>query len=353
MTNLPNFICQRIRRFSLCCLSCAALASRCHAVGVPNLKIAQLVALSDVIAIAQVYEVRDAGATAPISFRSELLASEAYVADLDVRLAIKGSAPRHLSVKYGLPNAFIGYQGLRQGTRMVFLRKRGDEFDLADPYHPDLPATTEARLALAQGDYVAAVEHEMLAVIASSSTAASQKSEILRFDYALPRDGNTIDALKSGLPNAGDEDLRQRIEGELVHFGDTSELPNIVSLLLRNSATSNQRVWLLYVIGNNVTDPLAIPALQPLLGSTDNPIREAAAQALWHIGHPAAISSLLRALEDPDVSVRFYAVRGCADIANELGWGGPSESEFQGHEQRYLDHWRAWAKTYQGQKRAD
>jgi len=353
MTNSPNSVCQRIRRFLLCCLCCAAIASRCHGVGVPNLKIAQLVALSDVIAIAQVYEMRDAGTAAPILFRGELLASETYVADLDVRLTIKGSAPSHLSVKYSLPNTFIGYQGLRQGTRMVFLRKKGNEFDLADPYHPDLPATTEARLALAQGDYVAVVEHEMLAVIASSSTAASQKSEILRFDYALPRGRSTVDALKSGLTNAGDEDLRQRIEGELVRFGDTSELPNIVSLLLRNSATSNQRVWLLYVIGNNVSDPLAVPALQPLLGSTHNPMREAAAQALWHIGHPAAVQSLAIALEDQDVSVRFYAVRGCADIANELGWGGPSESEFQEHEQQYLAHWRTWAKTYQGQKRAD
>jgi hypothetical protein len=333
-------------------MCCAALASRCHAVGVPNLKIAQLVALSDVIVIAQVYEVRDAGPAAPVSFRGQLLASETYVADLDVRLTIKGFAPRHLSVKYSLPNTFVGYQGLRQGTRAVFLRKKGNEFDLADPYHPDLPATTEAGLALAQGDYVAAVEHEMLAVIASSSTDATQKSEILRFDYALPRGDRTIDALKSGLTSAGDEDLRQRLEGELVHFGDTSELPNIVSLLLRNAAAINQRVWLLYVIGNNVTDPLAVPALQPLLGSTDNQMREAAAQALWHIGHPAAVQSLARALEDPDVSVRFYAVRGCADLANEFGWGGPSESEFQEHEQRYLAHWRAWAKT-QGQGRAD
>jgi HEAT repeat protein len=79
-------------------------------------------------------------------------------------------------------------------------------------------------------------------------------------------------------------------------------------------------------------------------------MREAAAQALWHIGHPAAVRSLARALEDPDGLVRFYAVRGCADIAQEVGWGGPGESEFQEHEQQYLAHWRSWAKTFQAQQ---
>jgi HEAT repeat protein len=342
-----SFARRQVQGFLLCSLG---FASACHAVGVPNLKISELVAASDVIAITQVYAVKERGAAAPIPFRGQLLDAEAYIADLNVLSVIKGSVSGHISVKYSLPDTFIGYQGLREGTRIVFLKGRGNEFGLADPYHPDLPATRGARLAYGSEGHSEAVEQEMLAVIASPSTTAGQKSEILRFDYALPSGSSAIDSLKSGLTSVVDEDLRQRIEGELVRLGDTSELPNIVLLLLNNSATSNQRVWLLYVIANYVTDPLAIPALQPLLGSTDDPIREAAGQALWHIGSPAAVQSLAKALEDPDQSVRFYAVRGCADIAKEFGWGGPSESEFQEHEQRYLAHWRAWTKTQQRQK---
>jgi hypothetical protein len=44
--------------------------------------------------------------------------------------------------------------------------------------------------------------------------------------------------------------------------------------------------------------------------------------------------------------VRFYAVRACADIAAEAGWGGPSESEFHERQQKYLTHWEGWVKSY-------
>jgi hypothetical protein len=334
-----------------CTLFCCALfVSACSGIGVPNLRIVELVAASDVIVIAHVYDVREEGPAASVVFRGQPIAANEYLAELDVLSTIKGSVSDHLSVKYSLPNTFVGYQGLRLGMRIIFLRRRGSGFELADPYHPDLPAVSGTLPIHAPTDSVTAVEQEMLSVIASSSTTPGEKSEILRFDYALPGGNRTVNALKSALVNAGDEDLRQRIEGELISFGDGAELPNVVSLVLRNSATSNQRVWLLYVVGNKITDPLAIPSLRKLLGSNDDPVREAAAQALWHIADPTAVPSLAGALDDRDESVRFYAVRGCADIAKEIGWGGPSESEFREHEQQYLAHWRAWAKSYQGRQ---
>lgn len=338
-----NFACKRIRHALFCC---ALFISACRGIGVPNLKIADLVAASDVIVIAHVHEVKEEGPAPPVLFRGQAIAAHKYVAEGEVLSFVKGSISGHLSVRYNLPDLFIGYQGLRPGVRAVFLRRSGNTFDLADPYYPDLPAVSPVPPADASGDYVSAIERGMLAVIGSSSTTAAEKSEILRFDYTLPRTKSTILALRSGLANLGDEDLRQRMEGELINFGDLAELPNVVSLLLHNSATSNQQVWLRYVIGNKITDPVAIPSLRRLLDSNDSAAREAAAQALWHIAAPAAVPSLASALEDPDESVRFYAVRGCADIANEFGWGGPSESQFRQHEPEYLDHWRMWAKSY-------
>jgi hypothetical protein len=326
---------------------CALFISPCSGIGVPNLKIADLVAASDVIIVAHVHEVKQEGSAPPVIFRGQAIAAHKYAAEVDVLSLLKGSAPAHLSLRYSLPDTFIGYQGLRPGTRTIFLRRSGNAFDIADPYHPDLPALVPEPLVYPSGDYVAAIEQGMLAVIGSPSTTAGEKAEILRFDYELPRTKSTIVALKSGLASVQDEDLRQRIEGELINFGDLAELPEAVSLLLRNAATSNQHVWLLYVIGNKITDPVAIPSLRRLLDSNDSTAREAAVQALWHIGVPAVVRSLAVALEDPDEPVRFYAVRGCADIANEFGWGGPSESEFREHEQQYLDHWRMWAKNYQ------
>jgi hypothetical protein len=311
---------------------------------VPNLRVADLVAASDVIAIAHVDEVKDEG-PAVVIFRGHAMAARKYEAEIDVLSSLKGSVSGHLSVAYSLPDIFVGYRGLQLGIRTIFLKRNGSEFDLADPYHSDMPAVAGAPAHDASGDYVTAVEQGMLAVIASPTTT-NEKLEILRFDYALPRGSSTVVALKRGLTNSGDEDLVQRIEGELIAFGDLSELPNVVSLVLSNSGTSNERVWLLYVIGNKITNSHAIPLLRQLLHSANDAGRVAAAQALWHIAAPAAVPSLAAALEDPDEAVRFYAVRGCADIAKELGWGRPGESEFQEHEQQYLDHWKTWAKGY-------
>jgi hypothetical protein len=85
--------------------------------------------------------------------------------------------------------------------------------------------------------------------------------------------------------------------------------------------------------------------LKPLLRSSDESIREAAVEALWHIADPASVPILAKSLTDADEQVRFYAVRACSDIANETDWGGPGESEFHKHQQKYLSHWQQWAKS--------
>ena len=184
----------------------------------------------------------------------------------------------------------------------------------------------------------------MLSVIASPMSTPAEKFEILRVDYALPHSPEVVAAFKKGLAG-GAEDLKEKLQGELIRFGDLSELSPVVNLLLTAGAAESERVWLLYVIGNRITDHRAIPALRPLLRADDSAVRAAAAQALWHIADRTAVSDLSNALRDPDAQVRFYAVRACADIAAEPGWGGPGEAEFQQHQQKYLAHWQEWAKA--------
>jgi HEAT repeat protein len=182
-------------------------------------------------------------------------------------------------------------------------------------------------------------------VIASSAAAFEDKSEILSVDYALPSNEDAIAAFKEGMVATSDGGIRQRLLGELIRMGDVSELPEVAHLLLTHEATESQRTWLLFVIGNRLSSPQAIPALQPLLRSEDGAVRVAAVEALWHIADQDALPELARALQDPDEQVRFYAVRGLSDIANEPGWGGPSESEFQQHQEIYIAHWQEWAKS--------
>jgi hypothetical protein len=325
--------------------SCIVLVASCAAIGIRNLRIDELVSASDAIVVADVVRVDEVGLAPDLAFRNQNLKADAYTAELIVRSVIKGSVSGRLSVKYALPKHFIGYQGLREGIRMVFLRKVGPDYTIADPYYPDLPAVESPSQGSGEHEsdtYAGEVVRQMLAVVASESSTPAQKSEILRVDYALPTNSEAVAAFKRGLSEAGDTELEQRLEGELIRMGDISVLPRVVQTLLAGLAAQNQKVWLLYVIAYDLKDSRSVPMLQPLLRSDDNSLKEAAARALWDIASPATLPSLARALEDPDERVRFYAVRGCADIANEPGWGGPGEAEFHEHQEKYLKHWKAW-----------
>jgi len=321
------------------------LVATSPAIGIRNLRIDELVNASDAIVVADV-RVHAVGRAPDLPFRGQPLEADAYMAELVVKGTIKGSATDRLSVKYALPKQFVGYQGLREGTRLVFLRKTATGYTVADPYYPDFPAVEPPPRSYGhdQSGTSEEVLRQMVAVVASELATVAQKWEILRVDYALPTNSEVVGAFREGLSGTNDTELQQRLEGELIRMGDIGELPRVVRALSNGLATHNERMWLLYVIGYDLKDPRSVPMLQPLLRSDDNSLREAAARALWHIADPAVLPSLARALGDPDDQVRFYAVRGCADIANEAAWGGPSETEFHEHEEKYLEHWEAWVR---------
>lgn len=323
-------------------ISCSSL----QAIGVPHFKVDEAVNSADLIVVADVKQVRDLGPAQPIKFRNQLLQAEAYSAELSVQRTLKGQLLDEIAVTYSLPLTFVGYDGLSRGTRLVFLRRKNNEYGLADPYYSNFPATLEpSGESIPTKDCSRLVLSNMLAVLASSMASSSEKYEILRVDYALPDNEETIAALRKGLSASTDRDLSEKLQGELIRFGDLSQLPEAVNLLSKNSATQNGRDWLLYVIGNRLRGARAVHFLYPLLNSPDDSVREAAVEALWHIGAPTAVPALVHSLQDPDEKVQFYAVRGLSDIENEYGWGGPSEPEFHEHLQKYLTHWQEWAKS--------
>ena len=332
-----------LRRLCYGLTLCALIPVCSHSVGLRNLRITDLVNASDIIAVADVTEVKATGPSQPIPFGHQVIGGEAYYASLSVLRTIKGEIPDRLTVRFALPTSSTGYRGLRQGTRMVFLRRDHDNYSLADPYYPEFPAI--AQPSPATTDPASAVLREMLAVVASPTTSFEEKSEIMRVDYALPPTNDVRAAFREALPSAAEPDFRQRLQGELIYFGDIHELPSVAQLLLNDLATKSQKGWLLYAIGNHVSDRHAVSALEPLLHSSDESIREAAVEALWHIADPASIPILAKCLTDADEQVRFYAVRAFCDIANETDWGGPSESWFHTHQQKYLSHWQQWAQS--------
>ncbi len=337
------------RRFCVGLFLCVFMTVPSRSVGIRNLHIDALAEASDVIAVADVLDVKATGAAPPILFHDQQLQARAYACDLHVRRIIKGTIAESVTVKYALPTSFVGYRGLQRGTRIVFLRREEGWYAPVDPYYPDFPAVLSVPGSkgsqAAANDYATLVVREMVAVIASATASPAEKSQILQVEYALPSNEEVVAAFREGLATTPGPELRERLQGDLIGFGDMNELPRVARLLLTNSATANQKTWLLYVIGNRVKGRSAIPELGPLLRSEDSSMREAAVEALWHIADPVAVPELLRGLRDPDQRVRFYAVRALSDIANEPGWGGPGESEFQEHQQEYLTHWQNWAQN--------
>lgn len=317
-----------------------------HAVGVPHFSIADAVNSAEVIVVADVEQVRDIGPAQPIQVPTQLLKAEAYAADVSVIRTLKGPPLDRNTVIYSLPVRFIGYTSLTSGTRMLFLKPDAGHYDLANPFYPSFPATLEAPEEIAQPESTSEmVLSNMLAVLASPNTSRSEKYEILRIYYALPNNEEMIAALRKGLAaSAKDPELSVRLEGELIRFGDLNQLPTIVNQVTQHITTATGRELLLSVIGNFIRDARAVHDLEPLLSSPDDSVREAAVEALWHIGTPVVVPTLVQKLDDPDEKVQFYAVRGLSDVANEYGWGGPTEGEFHEHGQKYLTHWRKWAK---------
>jgi hypothetical protein len=316
-------------------------------IGVSNLHIENLVRASDVVAVVEVADIKPTGSAPPILFHDHLLQQEGYSAFLSVRRLIKGTRPEHMTLEYAVPKTFIGYRRLQPGTRIVFLKADQNHYHFADPYYPDFPAVgsiSDSRDTGMPGDYATKVVREMVAVIASATASPAEKSQILEVDYALPSNGEVVTALREGINNAQGASLRERLQGKLIELGDLAEMPKVAQLLLTNEADPDERTWLLYVIANHVSDRHAIPAIDPLLRSGENSLREAAVEALWHISDREALPQLFKSLNDPDERVRFYAVRALSDIVNEPGWGGPSEAEFQEHQKKYIEHWQSRAE---------
>jgi HEAT repeats len=325
--------------------SLACVLGIAYGVGIPHLSISDLVNTADIIVVADVSRPKLVGSAPPVKFHNQLLAAQVYSSDVRVRTLLKGKAPEIFTISYILPQTFIGYRSLNEGSRILFLHYEKDQYMVANPYYPSLPAVVPSLSGDTEGSNVPlAVLHRLADVLASGTTSLSRKNEVLQIGYALPTDDYLLNALRVGIANAQDAEIRQALQRELVIRGDLPALSSVAKLLLTDAALPNQKPGLLYAIGSQVKDSRGVPAVKMLLRSNDSSVRRAAAEALWHIGSPPAIEPAIQALNDPDPQVRYYAIRALADITGDLQWG-PSIPEYEENGKKYLDHWLDWANS--------
>ena len=303
----------------------------------------RLVEEADVIAVADIFRIDDAG-SATTSVDGLALPVSEYKANIHVERRIKGICPDGFILDFFTPQQFVGYPGVAVGRQIILLKHQDNRYEFADRHYPSLPAAP-GYISRIESDPLQAVIAELGRVVSSPAATQAQKWTVLARARGIPNVESFKLALHAGLDAAENVDLKYRIQAELISRDDLSQLRPMVDLLLSNALTDEQRQMVHLVIANNVKSPKSVPMITRLLRSGDPLSRRAAAEALWHIASPDAIPDLLRILQDPDQEVRFYAVRALSDIANEPGWGGPGESEFQEHQQEYLTHWRNWAKS--------
>jgi HEAT repeats len=319
------------------------LASLANAYPGKRLQLEQLVGDSDVIAIVDLSDIRNVGAVEMEVDGSNVKANR-YMADALLLRSLKGLCPDKLTLGFYTPREFLGYPGVATGPQMVFLRKDRERYVFADRHYPSLPAiaNTVPPEAASFDDPLQRVVAELGGVIASPSASTRDKWAVLARAYAVPKSAYFASALRLGLHEADEDELKYRIQAELISRDDLSQLNAVGNLLLTGKLNGKQKELFLSVIANEIKNPNAAPTLVRLLHTGDAEMRRAAAEGLWHAADPRAVPDLLKALQDEDEKVRFYAVRALAEVNNEPQWG-PGSVEFQEHQQQYLSHWQEWA----------
>jgi HEAT repeat protein len=134
---------------------------------------------------------------------------------------------------------------------------------------------------------------------------------------------------------------------DLLEAGDGDALRQACPLLLSSGTSVPDYLLhnLAYAISVGKFHSRNVDTLAALLKAPETETRRAAAQALWHVSDPMTSKSLLGAITDSDQDVRYYAVRGLAELANQPEWA-PSIPEFESHEDRYIQHWREWGSQH-------
>lgn len=323
------------------------LSNTSDGIPIPSFKLQDIVQGSDVVAVLNITTVRRIRETSRFIEHREFKGID-FVAEATCMRILKGNCPSNLSISYFVPNNFSGYRAPGEGTQLVFLRKVGDSYELADPYWPSFPAVSLLTSEGSQGESSKSVDqlviHELSATIASNTVPARDKVSIVRIEYAIPKDNEEFNtALQQGAKSTVDDAyLANLMRSESLGRNDISELSIVVNGLLQESYTEPSRSAFLYAIGNRLSNPSAVSELARLLRARDANVRAAATSGLSHTGSKSATDALLLALHDSNADVRYHAVCGLADLAGEPQLH-PSAYEFEHNSSKYISFWEEWS----------
>lgn len=250
-----------------------------------------------------------------------------------------------LEVRFAIDVPQGGYLGwLAEGTyQIVFLKLGTEGYEFASVYHPSVAAWPAVR---AEGtDPEERVIRALASVLLSSAAPPGLKRSTIHVLWDIDHPP-VVDALRVAL---GEDDpvVSLTAAAALLANGHMVALPLAETVLLRRAAGTdpvllhNLRVG----ISEGVRSPEAISSLGRLLTSSDVETRRAAAAALRRMESMAALSALVRMLDDADFRVRLLAVQGLATLSEQRSLF-PSNDAFRLNEASFVAPLRVWAAMH-------
>jgi hypothetical protein len=314
---------------------------------VPGLDLDQLVRDSSIIAVGEVTSLQKEG-KAPIHLDSLDVTGETVGGVLRVNQVLKGEPySTELRFAFLIPETFIGWRSPALHTSGVFFFKirRGTsgELEFTSPYYPFAPAISAFPLKEETTTIDRVVSAIGKAIFSPKDTVGTKVTAV--YFLSTSRSEASLKELHSALDNP-DRELRVRAAGALLERNDISALPLAVDALLHGFPGASEEAIhnLVYAIAGGVSNEGSVPMVVELLKSPDPQIRRASAAALRRTGSEKAIRALSSLLGDSDLETRYYAVVGLAEITGQTEWR-PNMEDFASDQQRYLDHWRDWARN--------
>jgi len=264
--------------------------------------------------------------------------------NLSILDTLKGAdIPKEVTITFAARGYARNWGPLRTSTRLVFLQRRGGALGIPDPSYVSLPAVESP---LPDGnDPLSAVISEEKQVLASSEVSESEKREAIN-SLGTSLDPRATVALRQALSDPA-KDIQLEAISRLAQRGDATSLSSAADTLIAPPQNLPEFTLQSLRVGirEGARTEAFVPRLAELLNAKENETREAAAEALRHIGSQSSREPLVRALSDSDQWVRYQAVVGLATMVGDHDYL-PNIPDFRKDELKYTTHWKQWASTH-------
>lgn len=263
-------------------------------------------------------------------------------ATLGIDKVIKGEADgRTVDFEFfpNRPSSWVRIQPDVFGMFFLKWNEAGAGYRILDPTYPAVIAPANAVLSKEGG-----LERTVNVV---GQVLLTSRADDRRVAVSVLRGALTDRATELLRQGARDRDsvVRMQSVSALLNRNDIETLAIAERTLLNPPAGTEP-----YLLDNisaaleGIKDPRAIPALQRLLQSSNSRTRHSAVSALRQMHVNEAVEGLVIALGDNTRDVRYEGVIGLAELTGQNQWAPDTES-FASNEQKYLNHWKEWARN--------